>query len=196
MSATGIGASSTAQGRPALHHRQGPVHRRHQPPRPDLRRVRALAARPRQHQAHRHRRGDEIARLPRRLHRRRHRRRQGRRPDLRLDDPLQGRLAHEGRRASGAGPGQGALRRRPRRRRHRRDAGAGQGCRRAASPSTTTRCRPPSMSPPRRTPASRRSTPKRPTTPSTSGTSATRRPSMPPSPTPSTSPRSISSTTG
>ena len=28
-----------AQGRPAVHHRQGPVHRRHQPPRPDLGRV-------------------------------------------------------------------------------------------------------------------------------------------------------------
>ena len=57
--------------------------------------------------------------------------RQGRRADLRLDDPLQGRLAHEGRRPSRTGPGQGALRRRPRRRRYRRDAGAGQGCRRA-----------------------------------------------------------------
>ena len=62
------------------------------------------------------------ARRARHLHRRRPRRRQDRRPDLRLDDPLQGRLADEGRPASGARPGQGALCRRPRRRRRRRDA--------------------------------------------------------------------------
>ena len=31
MSATGIGARVRAQGRPALHHRQGPLRRRHQP---------------------------------------------------------------------------------------------------------------------------------------------------------------------
>ncbi len=86
----------------------------------------------------------EIAGLPRRLHRRRHRRRQGRRPDLRLDDPLQGRLAHEGRRASGAGAGQGALRRRPRGGRDRRDAGPGAGTPPSASRSTTSRCPPPS----------------------------------------------------
>ena len=63
---------------------------------------------------HRHRRGPEDARLPRRLHRRGHRQGQGRRPVLRLDDHLQGRLADEGGHPSGAGAGQGALRRRPR----------------------------------------------------------------------------------
>ena len=45
---------------------------------------------------HRHVGGAEGAGRARRLHRRRHRRGQGRRPDLRLDDPLQGRLADEG----------------------------------------------------------------------------------------------------
>ena len=43
------------QGRPPLHHRQGPVHRRHQPAGPDLRVFRALAACARQDQADRHR---------------------------------------------------------------------------------------------------------------------------------------------
>ncbi len=67
----------------------------------------------------RHRRPGDAGRA-RRADRRRPRRRQGGRPDLRLDDPLQGRLADEGRRPPGAGAGQGALCRRPRRRRHRR----------------------------------------------------------------------------
>ena len=72
--------------------------------------------------------------------------------------------------------------------------GAGPRRRRDASRSTTSRCPPPSMSPPRRSPASRKSTPRRPTTPSISGTWATRQRWTPPSPTPSTSPRSTSST--
>ena len=67
MAETGIGALRQAQGRPALHHRQGPVHRRHQPPRPDLGRFRALAARARHHQEDRRRGRAEVARLPRRL---------------------------------------------------------------------------------------------------------------------------------
>ncbi len=48
------------------------LHRRHQPPRPDPRLYRALAARPRQHQDDRHERGRERARRRRHLHRRRH----------------------------------------------------------------------------------------------------------------------------
>ena len=85
---------------------------------------------PHAHAAHpqrRHGAGAGDARHGRRADRRRPRGRQDRRPDLRLDDPLQGRLAHEGRAASGARPGQGALCRRPCRGGDRRDAGAGEG---------------------------------------------------------------------
>ena len=89
------------------------------------------------------------ARRARGADRRGSRGRQGRRPDLRLDDPFQGRHADEGRAASGARAGQGALRRRPRRGRHRRDAGAGEGRGRGRSPSTTRCCRR-SSTPPRR----------------------------------------------
>ena len=103
------------QGRPPLHHRQGPVHRRHQPSGPDPRHVRALAACPRQDQEHRQRKA--AAAMPgvrRGADRRRACRRQDRQSDLRLDDPLQGRLADEDGAASGARGGQGLLRRRSR----------------------------------------------------------------------------------
>ncbi len=68
--------------------------------------------------------------------------RQDRRLDLRLDDPLEGRLAHEGGAASGAGAGQGALRGRPRRGRDRRHRRAGARTPARRSWSTTTCCRP------------------------------------------------------
>ena len=136
-----------------------------------------------------------LARLPRRLHRRRHRQGQGRRPDLRLDDPLQGRLADEGRRAS---------RRSPRAR-----------CATSAITwpwSSPRRWRRPRMRPrlvavdyevlpavvdvaTAQSAGQPQMHAERPTTPSTSGTSATRPRSMRPSPAPSTSPRSTSSTT-
>ena len=140
--ATGIGASRHAARKiTALHHGQGPVRRRHQSPGPELRRVRALAACARDDQQDRHQRRRESAGRGRYFYGRRSGGRQGRRPDLRLDDPLQGRLADEGRRASGAGAGQGALCRRPRSRGHRRDLGAGARCGRAGRPSITTCCR-------------------------------------------------------
>ena len=128
MTATGIGASGKPQGRPALHHRQGPVHRRHQPPGPDLRLFRALAARACHHQARsmpppRRRRPACSPCSPARIS-----------PADKVGGLICGWMIHskdgspmKAGAASGAGPGQGALRRRPRRRRHRRDAGAGQG---------------------------------------------------------------------
>ena len=66
----------------------------------------------------------------RRAHRRRSCRRQDRQSHLRLDDPFQGRLAHEDGAASGARGGQGLPRGRSGGGRGRRDAGAGEGCRR------------------------------------------------------------------
>ena len=91
-------------------------------PRPDLRRVPALAARARPHPLDQARRGEEGARRARHLHRRRPRRCQGRRPALRLADPQHGRHADEGAGAPGARAGQGAPRRRPGRAGRRRDA--------------------------------------------------------------------------
>ena len=67
--------------------------------------------------------------------------RQDRRPYLRLDDPLEGRLADEGRRPSGACARQGALCRRSRRRRHRRHLCAGARTRPRRSSSTMACCR-------------------------------------------------------
>ena len=148
------------------------------------------------HQAHRYRGGLEVAGLHCRVHRRGYCKGQGRRPDLRLDDPLQGRLADESRRAPRAGARQGALRRRPRRDGDRRDAGGGQGRRRAGGGRVRRRFRPSSTLVRRRVPASRSSMPKRQATPSISGTWATRPRSTRPSPAPSTSRRSISPTTG
>ena len=66
--------------------------------RPDLRHLRALAARPRQDQGDRHRGRQGDAGRGRGVHRHGHRRRQGRRPDLRLDGQGQGRPAASRRR--------------------------------------------------------------------------------------------------
>ena len=74
----------------------------------------ALAACARQDQEHRHARPRRDAGRARGADRRRARRRQDRQPDLRLDDPLQGRLADEDGAASGAGARQGLLCRRSR----------------------------------------------------------------------------------
>ena len=92
---------------PALHHRQGPLHRRRQPPGPGARLFPALAACARQDQEHRSQGRRRDAGRARGAHRRRACRRQDRRPHLRLDDPFQGRLADEDGAASGAGARQG-----------------------------------------------------------------------------------------
>jgi hypothetical protein len=97
MSATGIGAR-TPQGRPPLHHRPGPLYRRHQPARPGPCLFPALAACPCHHQVDRRQGGCQDAGRARHLHRRRSHCRQDRRADLRLDDPQQGRLADARRR--------------------------------------------------------------------------------------------------
>ena len=76
---------------PALHHRQGALHRRHQPARPGPRLLRPQPARPRPHPRHRQGLGRGDARRAGRADRRR---RQGRRPrqhDLRLAGEVQGR---------------------------------------------------------------------------------------------------------
>ena len=150
MTATGIGASVRRKEDLRFITGKGQLHRRHQPCRPDPRLFPALAACACQRSSRStSRSARKTPGVRRGLHRRRSRRRQDRRPDLRLDDPFQGRLADEGRPASGARPGQGALCRRSCRRRHRRDAGAGQGRRRGGRRSTTRCCRP-SSTPPRR----------------------------------------------
>ena len=130
----------THRGHP-LHHRQGPLRRRHQSSRPGLRLFPALPARARDDRQDRHVGGAQGAGRGCDLHRRRHRGRQGRRPHLRLDDPFEGRLADEGGRPSRARPGQGALCRRPCRRRHRGHLCAGARRRRKRSWSNTACCR-------------------------------------------------------
>ena len=115
-----------AQGGPALHHRRRHLHRRHRPAGPGVRLFRPLAPCARQdHAASTRAAAAGGARRARGADRRR--RQGGRlgRPDLRLDGQVAGRLGHEGRAASDAGPGQGALRRRPRRLRGRRDLPSG-----------------------------------------------------------------------
>ena len=113
------------QGRSALHHRQRPLHRRHQPARPGLRLFPSLAARPCHDQIDRRQGGGRHARRAGGAHRRGACRRQDRQSDLRLDDPFQGRLADEDGGASGARQRQGLSCRRSGRGRDRRDAGAG-----------------------------------------------------------------------
>ena len=88
--------------------------------------------------SHRHREGGQGAGCARCLHREAPCRRQDRRADLRLDDPLQGRIADEGRCASRARARKGALCRRSRRRRHRRNAQS--GARRSRARASRLRC--------------------------------------------------------
>ena len=114
-----------AQGRPAVPLRPRAIHRRHQPPWPDLCQHPAQPACACDDRRHRHRRGPGHAGGGGDLHRGGHAR--PRRHPLRLADPQQGRLADGGADASGACRGQGALRRRCRGGGDRRDQGAGAG---------------------------------------------------------------------
>ncbi len=183
------------QGRPPLHHRQGPVHRRRQSSGPRPRLFPALAACARQDQEHRRQGGGGAAGRARGAHRRRARRRQDRQSDLRLDDPLQGRLADEDGAASGDRAWQGVLCRRSGRGGGRRDAWRRR--KDAAEKIKVDYEVLPAVVDPAKAQARarRRSTRSRRATPSTSGTSATRRRPTPRSSRRSTSPSSTSSTT-
>ena len=133
--------SRQAQGGPALHHRQGPLHRRHQPARPGLRRLRALARTPT-----RAIRGIDTAAaeaMPGRARGAtpaRTSRPTARQPDLRLAAQRPRRLAHEEPPAPAARPGQGRATSATGRGRHRRDARAGHATPPSWSRSTTRSC--------------------------------------------------------
>ncbi len=129
MTATGIGARGAPQGRPSLHHRQGPLHRRHQPAGPGPRRISCARRTPMP-------RSQSID-IGRRAAMPGVRRRCFTGDDLAADKIgglICGWMIHskdgspmKAGAASGAGAGQGALCRRPCRGGHRRDAGAGAG---------------------------------------------------------------------
>ena len=148
----------------------------------DVRLFRALAPRPRHHQLDQCRQGEKAAGRHRRADRRGRGRRQDRRAHLRLDDPFEGRLAHERRaRIRSCARARCAMwaitwrwsSPKPRTRQRRRR----NSCR-----SATASCRRWSTAPMRATRASPSFTTPRPTTPSTSGRSATRRRPTRPSP--------------
>ena len=122
----------------------------------------------------RHVRGAEVAGRCRGVHRRRHGRRQDRRSHSRLDRPLQGWIADEGRIVPGARAWEGPVRWRSCCGRHRETP----PLRRRTGPrkwsSTMTCCPRSSTRRAQPSPVSRKFTSMRPATPSSTGTSATR----------------------
>ena len=143
MSATGIGAAVRRKEDQPLHHRQGPLHRRHQPARARLRLFHPLAARARQDQDDRRQAAAKMPGVAGVFTGAEFAARQARQSDLRLDGAVERRLADEDGAARGARRRQGQLCRRCGRGRDRRYAGAGARMPPKKS-SSITRCCPPS----------------------------------------------------